>query len=253
MHNFPLRGITVVVTGTKITTSILSKVHSLGGEALAYPLIDTKEIIEPYDHIQIQMARNLDWLIFTSQNAVKVFIDKLRRNSVKPNEFQGKIAAVGKKTAELLKYHGFQVNFMPTVYSADVFVKEFPAIAGNNPRCLFVRGKKAKDTLKNGLPFRIKEWNVYETVENLATVDPLIHLIQTVERPIIIFASPSAVDVYAKHIAPVIKERNVKYAAIGHITEAALHRNGLDVTYKPKTYTMESVIEEIVKKEDANQ
>ena len=253
MHNFPLKGTTVVVTGTKITTSILSKVHSLGGEAFAYPLIETKEIIEPYDHIQIQMARNLDWLIFTSQNAVKVFIDKLRRNGVKPSEYKGKIAAVGKKTAESLEQNGFQVDFMPSVFSADVFVKEFPAIAGSNPRCLFVRGKKAKDTLRKGLPFRIKEWNVYETVENLTTVEPLIHLIQMVEKPIIIFASPSAVDVYAKHVAPFIKVQNVKYAAIGHITESAIHRNGLDVTYKPKTYTMESVIEEIVKKEDANQ
>ncbi|SOC02625.1 uroporphyrinogen-III synthase [Ureibacillus xyleni] len=252
MRNLPLRGITVVVTGTKITTTILSKVQSLGGEAHACPLIDTKEIIEPYDYIQLQMARNLDWLIFTSQNAVKAFLNKTKQNKMEPIEFKGKIAAVGKKTTQLLEQNGFNVDFMPSIYSADVFVKEFPVISGENPRCMFIRGKKAKDTLKKGLPFRIKEWNVYETVENIAMVEPLIHLIQTVEKPIVIFASPSAVDVYAKHVAPIIESSKVDLAAIGHITESAIHHYGMDVTYKPKTYTMESVIEEIVKKEDAN-
>ncbi len=64
---------------------------------------------------------------------------------------------------------------------------------------------------------------------------------------LLIFASPSAVDVFAIHIAPNVGWEKAKIASIGHITSNALIEHGAHVTYQPKTYTMEAVLEEIVK------
>lgn len=250
MRNLPLSGTTIVVTGSHITTSILTQIQSFGGEALSFPLIETSEIIEPDDSEQLEKAKNFDWLIFTSQNAVDAFVNKINRHSLKASDFKGKIAAVGEKTAKLLEQHGFSVTFMPSIFSADVFVKEFPQIIEGNPQCLFLRGTKAKNTIKSGLPFVVKEWNVYETKETLSSTEPLIELIQQKGNMIMIFASPSAVEVFAKHIAPVVGWNKVKIAAIGHITEAAIQKYGVKATYKPSIYTMQSVIDEIIKRED---
>ncbi|MEK9198942.1 MULTISPECIES: uroporphyrinogen-III synthase [Bacillales] len=248
----PLEGNTVVLTGTTKSTTILTKIQSLGGEAISCPLIETKETIHRNDDELLQKARIVDWLIFTSQNGVRAFCDKMKRHHLTPAHFNGRVAAVGTKTAKSLEQNGFQVSFMPTVFSADVFVKEFPAITGDELNCLFIKGNKAKDTLKRGLPFDVKEWTVYDTHENLTNIQSLIELVQTKAKPILIFASPSAVDVFANHVAPITGWDKAKLAAIGHITAARIAFYGAEVTYKPKVYTMEAVIEEIQRKKEIN-
>lgn len=243
----PLQGKTIVVTGSTITTTVLQKIEQLGGEAIACPLIKTAEIEKSDDYEQLESAKNVDWLIFTSQNAVEAFCDKMGRHYLTPSSFKGKIAAVGSKTRDKLVANGLSVDFIPTIFSADVFVKEFPKVAQPMSNCLFVRGKKAKNTIKDGLPFKVIEWNVYATVENMDYIQQLIYFIQHREEPILIFASPSAVDAFAKHIAPYVGWEKVKIASIGHITTKALLNHGAEVTYQPKTYTMEAVLDEIVK------
>lgn len=250
MHNAPLKGKTVVVTGTSKTTTVLSQIISLGGEALSFPLIETSEIIEPDEALQLHLAKTVDWLIFTSQNAVEVFCRKMQRHQWTSSDVYGKIAAVGEKTASLLEDNNFHVSFMPTVFSADVFVKEFPKIAGVQPKCLFIKGSKAKDTLKSGLPFELKEWTVYDTHEDLSNIEPLIELVQSKEETIIIFASPSAVDVFAQNVAPIVGWHSAQLAAIGHITARRIEYYGAKVTYQPKKYTMQAVIEDIQKERE---
>ena len=250
MHK-PLGGKTVVVTGSTKTTAVLFEIEALGGEAVFCPLIETKEINNPDDLMKLEQAQNIDWLIFTSQNAVEAFLTKIKRFQLKPSDFNGKIAAVGSKTAELLISNHFEVSFIPTVFSADVFVKEFPQVAGDHPSCMFLRGSKAKNTLRTGLPFELIEWTVYETHDNLSAIVPFINLVNSRKQPIIIFASPSAVDVFAKHIAPVVGWGQAEYASIGHITAARIEHYEAQVTYKPTNYTMLAVIEEIRMREES--
>ncbi|CAM5391139.1 Uroporphyrinogen-III synthase OS=Lysinibacillus sphaericus OX=1421 GN=LS41612_07165 PE=3 SV=1 [Lysinibacillus sphaericus] len=80
----------------------------------------------------------------------------MNRCHLSASHFQGKIASIGTKTTAALEKLGFQVSFMPSIFSADVFVKEFPIVAGHNPTCLFIRGEKAKTTLRNGAALQIK-------------------------------------------------------------------------------------------------
>ena len=243
----PLQGKTVVVTGSTITTTVLQKIEQLGGDAVACPLIKVVEVEHPDDFMQLELGRDFDWLIFTSQNAVEAFCAKMVRYNLTPSHFKGKIAAVGSKTKDKLLSNGLRVDFVPSVFSADVFVKEFPEVAQPNSKCFFVRGKKAKNTIKDGLPFEVIEWNVYATVESMDYIQQLIQLIQTRKELILIFASPSAVDAFATHIARYVGWEKVTIASIGHITSNALRKTGAHVTYQPKTYTMEAVLEEIVK------
>ncbi|NLY78873.1 MAG: uroporphyrinogen-III synthase [Lysinibacillus sp.] len=248
MHK-PLEGKTIILTGSQKTTTVTEQIQSYGGNVVVCPLIKTVELIQFNDLILLESAKTYEWLIFTSQNGVEYFCKKMNRYRMDSSHFLGKIAAVGERTAELLERNGFQVSFMPTIYSADVFVKEFPFVSGENPTCLFIRGEKAKDTLRTGLPFSITEWNVYTTVEDEKYINQLKNTIESNCNPVIIFASPSAVDCYEKFVVPTIGWHEVTIASIGHVTTKALEKHGAQVTYQPKKYTMQSVIEEIVKGE----
>ena len=62
-----------------------------------------------------------------------------------------------------------------------------------------------------------------------------------------IFASPSAVDVYAMEVVPHIGWEATTLRTIGHITEAPLEQYGATVDIMPSVYTMQAVIEEIMK------
>lgn len=246
----PLEGKTILLTGSKKTQSVVDEIQQLGGEAAVCPLIKTVEVVQDEDEQRLASCQGYDWLIFTSQNGVEFFWKKLERHSFNVSQISSKIAAVGEKTAELLKRYGFTVHFMPSIFSADTFVSEFPAVCGASPKCLFIRGELAKDTIRKGLPFPIDEWTVYTTVENKESVETLVEKVQKSKEPIIIFASPSAVDCYNKYAAPQIGWNQAKIACIGHVTKDAVEKYGAQVTYFPKKYTMQSVIESIAKGEE---
>ncbi|MFJ7737780.1 uroporphyrinogen-III synthase [Lysinibacillus sp. NPDC097287] len=251
MHNnLPLQGKMIILTGTSKTSTIIEDITTLGGRVIVTPLIETCELIDQNDGVQLEYARQFNWLIFTSQNAVDAFASKIKRFNLSAQHFQGKIASIGTKTTEALEALGFRVSFMPSVFSADVFVKEFPNVAEDNPTCLFIRGEKAKKTLKEGLPFELKEWTIYETLERHDHKQIIINCIRENKDVTVIFASPSAVDVYALDIASVVGWEAVRIAAIGHITEAAITNHGAKVDVKPSVYTMQAVLEELTKVEE---
>ncbi|WP_042474992.1 uroporphyrinogen-III synthase [Bacillus ndiopicus] len=239
-NNAPLAGKTIYVTGTQKVQTISELVERYGGEIKYFPLLAIQECVTTEDAVWLQKLAIYDWLIFTSQNAVTSFIRKLERN---PIEVSCRIAAVGIKTKAELEQHGFTVDFVPTIFSADVFVKEFPQIAGDG-RCLFLKGSLAKSTIRDVL--HCDEWIVYETVPLTTYVQALEESLLQAKEPIVIFASPSAVQVYAQHVVPVIDWRFVTVASIGHVTTAALKEYGAQVAIQPHNYTMQAVIEQLI-------
>lgn len=237
MHsNAPLTGKTIYVTGTQKVQTIAQLVAQYGGEVQAFPLIAVQTCESEEDAEWLQRLPAYDWLIFTSQNAVTSFMQKVKHVS-------NRIAAVGAKTKEALEQYGYTVDFVPSVYSADVFVKEFPQVMGE-ATCLFLRGSLAKTTIKDALC--CDEWTIYETVPTTAHVQAMKESLLQAAEPIVVFASPSAVQVYAEHIVPTIGWQDITVASIGHITTAALQKYGATVTVQPQIYTMQAVIEQLI-------
>ncbi|RNF40917.1 uroporphyrinogen-III synthase [Planococcus salinus] len=225
-HDAPLNDRTIVFTGSNKPQEAVKLVGRLGGKAIYLPLIETSLCDSEQPDFKAY-----DWLIFTSRNSAEAF-GQLAEN------VSARIAAVGDKTAETLKQYGYEIDFKPTVFSADRFVEEFPAVAGN-ARCLFVRGSLAKDTITS-MPLEVDEWTVYETLLKLDNAKKLIAM----KNCIVIFASPSAVAAYCQAGG---NWEGIRVAAIGHVTEHAIVRNGGHVDWIPERYTYLDVINEIAK------
>lgn len=221
-----LNGKTIVFTGSTFPREAAERVHELGGNAQYVPLIETS----------IRQTERPDfsaygWLIFTSRTSAQAFC-QLHADDVP------KIAAVGEKTAQVLQENGYRVDFIPQVYSADNFVKDFPAVAGGK-KCLFIKGSLAKNTIAS-MPLAVDEWIIYDTDLKLDNAE----LLKTMKHHTIIFASPSAVSAYRKVGGD---WQDIEVAAIGHVTRKAIFDAGGHIDFIPADYTYLNVVNEIAK------
>lgn len=223
---YPLQGQTIVFTGSDLPHEAVEAVEANGGQALYLPLIETS-----IRQSEMPDFGQYDWLIFTSRTSAEAFGQLAITTTAK-------IAAVGEKSAEVLSGHGYSVDFMPSVYSADIFVEQFPAVAGNS-RCLFVKGSLARSTIAS-MPMMVDEWEIYETTLKTDNAKALGQM----KDCIAIFASPSAVKAYREAGGD---WAGLHIAAIGHVTEQAIIARGGHVDWMPENYTYVDVINEIAK------
>ncbi|WP_394187582.1 uroporphyrinogen-III synthase [Paenisporosarcina quisquiliarum] len=243
-----LQGRTIVFTSQPKSDEPFKLVERLGGDVACFPLIQVIEF-HSQDEVFIGRLSLYEWLIFTSQNAVEMFRKKLNRLGMSVSELSFKVAAVGTKTASALEAIGLQVSFIPTIYSADTFIKEFSSHLKDTDRCLFLKGSLAKDTIRNGLE-HVDEWTVYETTPNVKNAVELAKYLKSNPRVCITFASPSAVHNFSNHVYSQVLLTTVRFAAIGHITAKSLIDHGLPVHIQAKSYTYLALIDEIAKWKD---
>ncbi len=241
----PLLAETVIFTGTPKSEDVFELVKRYGGTPVSLPLIQVAELVEQTDELRLKACPIYDWLIFTSQSAVAAFEAKLIRHGVSSETIPAKIAAVGTRTADALEKIGFKVDFIPTVFSADTFVKEFNPVEMDIRRILFLRGSIAGVTIKEELPFEVDEWTVYTTERANDSIDSLVDLLQQKEQLNVLFASPSAVEVFAEEVAPQTGWNGFTIGAIGHVTEKALLEVGAVVHVRPDTYTLMDLVEKL--------
>lgn len=250
---YPLQGETVIFTGTLKSPDALELVKEYGGNPHSLPLIQVNEIEQPTDKMRLLEAAQYDWLIFTSQNAVHVFHEKMLRHAIKPEQIPCEIAAVGSQTASALEKIGFTVSFIPTTFSADVFVQQFKPEGTNLLKVLFLRGSLAGSIIREKLPFQVEEWTVYETGAKPASIISIVELLKTEKHCTILFASPSAVHVYEQGAAPIIGWEGFTIGAIGHVTEKALLAAGATVHVKPETYTLKELVNALARRKEVIQ
>ena len=238
----PLLGENVIFTGILRSTEASDLVERLGGNAVIAPMIATKEIVSSHDLDLLKKCNLYDWLIFTSQSSVKAFHSKMVKYQLDASFFTAKIAVVGTKTANSIESLGFSVGFTPSIFSADIFVQEFPEVVLSTDRCLFVKGSLAKDTISDGLDNELDEWTIYETVELEENKENVKNLLKSGKKCSIIFTSPSTAEVYHRSIGASFGYNHSTVCAIGHITKNFLESMNVTVQVMPEIYTLKDVI-----------
>lgn len=251
VNKFPLSGETVIFTSTKKSEEPYELVRQLGGTSVSYPLIRTDERVSADDASRVMQSRTYDWLIFTSQSAVAAFHHKLKRFKMDAQDYKLHVAAVGDKTANALERIGFRVDFIPEVFSADIFVRQFNP-DGDSLRALFIKGNLAGTLISTELSLMVDDWTVYETLPEISSADRIAELVKDTSSVTVLFASPSAVSVFKEHVAPAIGWTGYTIGAIGHITERALHEAGAPVHVMPETYTLPELVRTLAESKGRN-
>ena len=149
----PLFGKRILVTRSREQASALSeRLSELGAEPVEFPTI---RIREPLDRSEADRAVNgidaYDWVIFTSINGVKYFLERMMQKGLDIRDLKGKrLAAIGPGTAGALESLGCRVDVVPKEYKAEALVE---AIGVEDVKCkafLIPRAKTAREVLPNG-------------------------------------------------------------------------------------------------------
>jgi uroporphyrinogen III methyltransferase/synthase len=246
----PLFGKRILVTRAQAQAATLSELLAAeGAEVVEMPA--TK--IEPTDSTDVDSAiarlGDFEWLIFTSQNGVRIFWDALRRHGLDARALgDSKIAAVGPATADALLDHGIAVDVSPERFVAEALLdalSERDDVRG--ARVLYAAAEGARDVLPQGLGelgAAVERVNLYRSIPDGAGADDVRARLDAGEIDLVTFTSASAVRAFVAAVGDDAAKRT-KAASIGPVTSDAIRAAGIEVVIESNVATMSGVVDAI--------
>lgn len=235
----PLAGKRVVVTrGADQARGFIKELEALGAEAIAFPTILTRPLAEAVElDAAIGTLSGFSWVVFTSANAVKYFMARLRRHNLDLRALGlVKVAAIGPASAAALAEAGIVADMTPAQYLAEGLVEEFEHLDMEGGKVLLPRAKVAREVLPEQLRKMGAEVVIapcYETVTAGSSPDRLAGLLRSGKVSYVTFTSGSTVKGYAEILA---SESDVaellaatRAVCIGSVTEKTAREFGLKV------------------------
>jgi len=255
----PLFGTRVLVTRTRQQASALSRaLDRHGAEAIELPTIE----IEPA-HDEHQVAAVIEglrtsafgWVIFTSANAVDLFIRHLHDAGLDARAFaRAQLAAIGPGTAAALARHNLCADVVPQRSVAEGLLDALASRVMRGQRVLLPRAAGARSVLVEGLAAagaRVEELTLYRSAVPARPDAEGLRRLLAGEIDVVTFASSSAVRnlwamLEAAGADPAIVLGRPRIAAIGPITAAAVRDAGLEPAIVADEYTIDGLVAAIV-------
>ena len=255
----PLAGKTILVTRSVSQSAEFSdRLQQQGARVIEMPalVIGPPSTWEPLDSAIAQLS-SFHWLILTSHNAVDCFFQRLQAKGKDARSLFGiKIAVVGKKTAESLRSHTLQPDFIPPNFVADSLVENFPDNL-QNCKILFPRVESGgREVLVK--EFTAKRAQVIEVPAYQSccpeTIDPIaLSALQNQAVNIITFASSKTVHNFCNLIKQSLHLSgsqdwlsSVCIASIGPETSKSCQNLLGKLDVEAKEYTLDGLTEAIV-------
>ena len=252
-ERLPLFGRRIVVTRAAADNAALAqRIRQLGAEAIEFPTIGAAA---PDSYLQLDSAigrvETFDWIIFTSATAVERFMERLRVLQVDIRAAaRAQIAAIGPATAARLRHYGLRVAAVPREYRAEALSEALGEGAIAGARILIPRAQIAREVL----PELLRDKGATEVVvaPSYKTVTPshfdgerIRELVRSGAIDLVTFTSSSTVTNFRAMLDMGIVP--LKAAAIGPITAETARACGFDVVITPSVYTVDSMLDAILK------
>ncbi len=246
----PLFGKRIVVTRTREQASALSgRLSGLGAEVLEFPTI---RIVPKADTSAIDAAigaiESFDWLVFTSQNAVGIFFERLFALGRDARCLHGaRIAAIGPATSRELEKRSVRPDLVPAEYVAEALVSAMGTVGVKGARVLLPCAAEARDALPEGLlalGAEVQRIPIYDTVPPEPPTEEVMEAVR--EADIVTFTSSST----AGNFFAIIGQSRALHASIGPITSAKIRGTGHQVDIEASEYTIDGLVEAILRSLD---
>ena len=245
----PLEGRTVVVTrhGAR-ARQLVDALEREGALALELPL--TRQV-DPADggaalRSAAAAARQYDWVVLTSVNAVERFMGALHDAR---DLASTRVAAVGPATAEALRGAGVRADLVPAAHNGRALVNAFPMPDSTARRVLFPGADLADDTVPEGLS--AKGWDVerveayrtvplpppdHETLERVAGADAIVLTAASAVHALDALRHPGADAIV---LPPLV-------VCIGASTASAARQVGMRGVHEARRATSEAIVAELL-------
>jgi uroporphyrinogen-III synthase len=232
-----LAGRRIVITRPREKAEGLAeRLRALGAVPIVFPTIR----LEPADPGPMDAAAReiagFDWVIFTSEQGVESFIERLIAVGLTAADLGTReVAAIGPATADALLAHGVEPTLVPAEYVAEAILAEIGDVTGR--RVLLPRADIARAALADGLKERgaiVVEIAAYRTV-GTGMQPPALEGVDAVT-----FTSSSTVRYFVDSGAALGTARVV---CIGPVTAGTARELGLAVHAVAEEYTEAGLIQ----------
>ncbi|HUA09266.1 MAG TPA: uroporphyrinogen-III C-methyltransferase [Candidatus Acidoferrales bacterium] len=247
--NAPLFGKRVLITRpAREARSFARALYARGVEPI---LASTIAIVAPDDtaaaHRAIDDLASYRWVVFTSQNGVDAFFDRLSALDADARYIGAtKIAAIGAKTAERLRAYGLRPDLVPAAFISEEIARALIEATREGDRILVYRAQEARDVLPQMLEDAGRRAHAVAAYKTIFDVDP--QFAQKVARAdVLTFTSASTIRGYAELLggshAAIEAARGKTVACIGPVTAAAAEELGLHVDVVADVFTTDGLLD----------
>jgi uroporphyrinogen III methyltransferase/synthase len=248
-ERLPLFGKRIVATRAREQADALaSRLSALGAGVVELPTIEIRPPADcaPLDRAIAQLD-TYDWLVFTSANGVRFFLDRLDAGENDLRKLRAKICAIGPATRAAVEALHLKVDLMGKEYVAEGMLEAFADHDLVEKRILLPRAAVARDLVPAELARRGARVDV---VEAYRTVPPEQLAGQAREvlarRPdCVTFTSSSTVRNLVQ-AAGAEALRGIPVASIGPITTQTARQLGVEVAAQAKVFTVAGLVDAVM-------
>ena len=246
-ERLPLFGRRVVVTRAAEQAGALTRLLAeAGAEAIELPLISLEPVADPSALLGIGAY---DWLVFTSVNGVRFFVEHMDRLGVDIRRWPPRIAAIGPATAEAIARLHIKVDAMPENFVAEGLAAAFERFDMSGRRVLVARAAEGRDVVPDALRERGATVDVVETYRNVMPPGAPARtreVFAAVRKPDwVTFTSSSTVKNLLSMIDCAALD-GVRLASIGPATSETMRMHGLTVDAEAEPHTVEGLVQAII-------
>jgi uroporphyrinogen III methyltransferase/synthase len=250
-EKLPLFGRRIVVTRAADQAADFSeRLRALGADAVELPVIALEAPADPTPLDRaIENLATYDWLIFTSVNGVRFFLERLDQSPHDLRSLRARICAIGPATRKAIEDLHLKVDLMPEEYVAEGLIQAFAAENLAGKKMLLPRAAVARDVIPIELAKLGAQVDVVEAYRNVVPLNAAVrtHKIFSAEKKPdwITFTSSSTV----KNLLAITGREaleGVRIASIGPVTSATLCAHGLKVDAEAKQFTLDGLIAAIL-------
>jgi len=250
-ERLPLFGRRIVNTRPKGQADALSsRLKALGAEVIEMPTIEIQAAADygPLDRALSELA-SYDWLIFTSANGVRCFVERLDASATDLRALRAKICAIGPATRTAIEALHLKVDLMGREYVAEGLLAAFSAFDLTGRRVLLPRAAVARDLVPVELARRGAQVDVVDAYRTVLPESARAQAAQVFgggRKPACItFTSSSTVQNFVA-MAGAEALAGVKVASIGPVTTATAQRLGIAVDTEARTFTVDGLVESVL-------
>jgi uroporphyrinogen III methyltransferase/synthase len=232
---------------------MVASLENLGAEVIEYPAIAIESLAPPELGTMLPRFDRYNWLIFTSANGVREFLNQVFDLGFDIRDLKGpKVCAIGPATAGELEDRGIKVAVVPEEYRAEGMADALREHIAPGDRVLLARARGSREVLPaalRALEAEVEVLELYQAVPAAAGGRTGKEYLEDGLPDMITFTSSSTVRNFvalagAETVAKLRK--NAAVACIGPITAETARAEGFRIDVEAEVYTIDGLIDAIV-------
>jgi uroporphyrinogen III methyltransferase/synthase len=252
-EQLPLFGQRILVTRPDVEARLAAaSLEARGAEALVAPMVAIRPVANPSKlDDAIDRLATFDWLVFTSSNGVRHFIDRLK---IRGRDLRAlgnlRLAAIGPATAQALAGFHLTADVIPDEFRSEALAEALvPAVRGG--RVLLARADRGRTLLKDELVrvAAVEQVAVYENADIEALTPDVEARLAEGSIDWVTLTSSAITDRLARLIPPEAQSRiargQIRLASISPVTSATAAKHGWRVAVEAHPFTWDGLVSAI--------